>query len=355
MKTQPWGNSATVYCIYDIYDPIIARLLKGNVGRAEFNSWHWSDSFDGSLKYKEYRANGTDIDSPSRPFPYDGVYTWDEPDRVFTSHGGRSRIRYTEGPLDKVWMGERDRNYVFRLEREGRLDATEPNLQREVPALYTEIMIAKQTRPRQARELGAERVYSYTSDDAIEKSHAEHDRIIVQENAMFKFVIKVVWKGGRVEVCLYDTREPNAPLDRVERGQELFLTDPTYPGFWTIPRGELQRRERPTLRKIRSLLSSLKNEIKVNISWTDLCVSECCEEVCSPPGEIDISSSDSMQKLNAAGFRLIEGRGIYAIFTAGPFPYNNGKDIILKLREILQKIDPTFNDELRLCRCCSMM
>lgn len=349
MKTQPWGNSATVYCIYDIYDPIITRLLKGNVGRAEFNSWHWSDLLDGYLKYKEYRANGADIDSPSRPFPYDGVYTWDEPDRVFTSHGGRSRIRYAEGPLDKVWMGERDRNYVFRLEREGRLDATEPNLQREAPTLYDEVMVARQSK---AHELDLKHA---TDDNTLESSHAERDVMVVRGNVTLTFEIKVVWKGGRVEVFLYDTRAPDAPLDKVERGQELFLTDPSSPGFWTIPRGELQRSERPTLRKIRSLLSSLKNEIKVNISWMDICMPECCVPACSPQGEIDISSSDSMQKLNAAGFRLIEGRSIYAIFTAGPFPYNNGKDIILKLREILQKIDPTFNDELKLCRCCSMM
>jgi len=115
-------------------------------------------------QYKENRANGLAYETPNRPFPNDGVYTWDTPNAT------ESRIRYTEGPEDKKWMKEWDSNYVFRLEREGRLDQEEPNLRTEFPVLYNEIIAA-----RQAVQEAQHRVYEEVVREASEK--AEKDRL----------------------------------------------------------------------------------------------------------------------------------------------------------------------------------
>lgn len=97
--------------------------------------------------YRDNRENGADSDTPRDeksnpiPFPNDGSYVstpWEKLPRVY------SIISYREGPKDKEWMDAKDRNYVFRLLREGRLDTIEPNLKDEVPALYAQIQAIKE-------------------------------------------------------------------------------------------------------------------------------------------------------------------------------------------------------------------
>lgn len=99
-------------------------------------SWFYKGPLD---DYRQGRENGAAIDSPKRPFPHNGYYGWDHPenDSVY--------VEYTEGDLDNIWMEEKDKNYVMRLENEGRLAAVEPNLKVEVPKLYVEVL-AKRTK-----------------------------------------------------------------------------------------------------------------------------------------------------------------------------------------------------------------
>lgn len=97
--------------------------------------------------YKGKRANGTDQDNPPYPFPADGQFSEILVPRGQCSPGSYGRsvmIRYTQGPRDLAWMQARDERYVMRLLREGTLDAREPNLEREIPALYTKVQFARQ-------------------------------------------------------------------------------------------------------------------------------------------------------------------------------------------------------------------
>lgn len=134
MKTKTYGTSENVLYFFPrihshfffVHPANNHRLLSNNVKQKEFTCWGWHAKFDGCLGYKKERCNGDDADSPNRPFPNDGIYTWDTP------HGEYSSIRYTEGHLDREWMEERDRNYILRLLRDGLLLELEPYANREI-------------------------------------------------------------------------------------------------------------------------------------------------------------------------------------------------------------------------------
>jgi hypothetical protein len=75
--------------------------------------------------YRDERENGQEEDAPERPFPEYGVATWlRETDLAAVDLYGKTprenywRVKYTEGPRDKAWMEEKDRNYLSRLGRE---------------------------------------------------------------------------------------------------------------------------------------------------------------------------------------------------------------------------------------------
>lgn len=167
-------------------------------------------------KYKANRTNGTDADSPAWPLPEDGKYSWVTPNKKF------SNIRYDEGPGDRAWMEERDSNYVFRLEREGRLDKVEPNLKIEVPKLYREVMAARQQRQasqkikmvqeqwqRQATE---EKEAKEAAERAFQKIKQEHERAELAES-LRKFAQKKRmagnFKGGLADIEASLQIEPN--------------------------------------------------------------------------------------------------------------------------------------------------
>ena len=103
----------------------------------------WSLPSHGGYRadYQEKRANGCEKDSPPRLFPWDGITSDWIKDSVLE---GYYNITYTQGPEDKRWMEERDRNYVLRLEEEGKLDTEEPKLKDEVPALYAEVVTLRE-------------------------------------------------------------------------------------------------------------------------------------------------------------------------------------------------------------------
>jgi SH3 domain len=62
--------------------------------------------------YRASRQNGVKTDSPARPLPLDGSCTWHE------RADGKYQVKYTEGPGDREWMEQCDRNYLARLDRE---------------------------------------------------------------------------------------------------------------------------------------------------------------------------------------------------------------------------------------------
>jgi len=61
--------------------------------------------------YRKYRENGEEQDNPSWNFPLDGKCHW-------SLDEGDWRACYHEGPGDRKWMEEKDRNYLARLQRE---------------------------------------------------------------------------------------------------------------------------------------------------------------------------------------------------------------------------------------------
>lgn len=87
--------------------------------------------------YRMKRENGDEQDNPNYPFPEDGEFAW-------YGFGDITKVLYTPGEGDKLWMTQKDRNYVFRLEEQGTLDKTERHLQHDRPELYAELMAARQ-------------------------------------------------------------------------------------------------------------------------------------------------------------------------------------------------------------------
>jgi len=75
--------------------------------------------------YKEKRGSGSDLSNPSRLFPEDGEMSYvPESDLTKDDLGGMEplvrmyRGKYTEGPNDREWMQEKDRNYLIQLAEE---------------------------------------------------------------------------------------------------------------------------------------------------------------------------------------------------------------------------------------------
>jgi flagellar biosynthesis GTPase FlhF len=78
--------------------------------------------------YRSNRENGDVCDSPQKPFPSDGTYTWMKGEKksnfgglIFGKREGNNvayELRYDEGPGDKKWMEEKDNNYLSRLKKE---------------------------------------------------------------------------------------------------------------------------------------------------------------------------------------------------------------------------------------------
>lgn len=86
------------------------------------------------LAFEEKRKNGNKHDNPLRKKPKDGNYTWIKGEmknnNVYGIKNAKGsyeyEIRYDPGPGDKKWMEEKDKNYLARIEREGKLKTLEP-------------------------------------------------------------------------------------------------------------------------------------------------------------------------------------------------------------------------------------
>jgi WD40 repeat protein len=107
-----------------------------------------SDDLRLRRSYLERRINGIKGGDVNGLLSYDGVTKWvSECDMgVGEKRSDYYYLQYTEGPEDARRMAEQDRNYVFELEAEGRLDQVEPNLETEVPSLYEEIQVYRKAK-----------------------------------------------------------------------------------------------------------------------------------------------------------------------------------------------------------------
>jgi hypothetical protein len=145
MRTKTSGKSSKAVGI-EQGGGKISQALRMGCRKEEFDiikQQRWDDARDGCAGAEGYikvRQNGSESDSPLRSFERDGIYSWENPFAV------SSQIKYTEGAQDRAWMKERDRNYIFRLENEGRLDVDEPRLETEVPALYKEVQAYREVK-----------------------------------------------------------------------------------------------------------------------------------------------------------------------------------------------------------------
>jgi hypothetical protein len=118
-------------------------------------SWDTTSAFGGDddakriyLARRVNSVNGRLIKGAFMLPPFDGSVDWVSEMQLDI---GEKRsdwyyIRYIEGPEDARRMAEQDRNYVFELEAEGRLDQVEPNLETEVPSLYAEIQVYRKAK-----------------------------------------------------------------------------------------------------------------------------------------------------------------------------------------------------------------
>ena len=130
MKTKTFGRDTKVWpltCAFVFSAPYGAAVPMWTPDLpADEDGWAaWSAA---RLDYEKKRENGCRIDNPSRPFPGDGNYYWEE-DKSLRGKNGRKywdRARYDQGSLDKIWMEEKDQNYLARIEREGKLKELEP-------------------------------------------------------------------------------------------------------------------------------------------------------------------------------------------------------------------------------------
>ena len=107
--------------------------------------------------YIANRGNGVKSDSPSRDLPVDGTWSWQKSETNYFYH-----LHYDEGPGDRAWMEERDRNYLARLEHEKQAKEQAEQQQqqieekeRELEARNSELEQERQRRAEKERELEA--------------------------------------------------------------------------------------------------------------------------------------------------------------------------------------------------------
>jgi hypothetical protein len=93
------------------------------VSRAFSNMLYNKSAFS---DYLDNRANGCEADSPSANPPNDGNHYHEYDSCIGCFYW--SFVQYKQGSGDKTWMEERDKNYLERIEREGKLKELEPEI-----------------------------------------------------------------------------------------------------------------------------------------------------------------------------------------------------------------------------------
>jgi serine/threonine protein kinase len=80
--------------------------------RKSDHSWFAARRERSLAAYRAARTNGAPGDHPEHDFPGDGKYSWHK------HTDGKYYARYSEGPGDRRWMKQCDRNYLARLDAE---------------------------------------------------------------------------------------------------------------------------------------------------------------------------------------------------------------------------------------------
>jgi Variant SH3 domain/Sel1 repeat len=101
MKTATFGTSGGYYTGPTPPYPVLFIALRHRQG-----SGH-----PAVAAYRARRQNGGQTDCPKPPLPEDGKFKWHKSGRFY-------QLKYTEGPGDREWMEQCDRNYLARLDRE---------------------------------------------------------------------------------------------------------------------------------------------------------------------------------------------------------------------------------------------
>jgi hypothetical protein len=135
--------------------------------------------------YKSGRQNGIALDCPMWQEKGDGACSYE---RLDIDH---KIIKYTEGPRDRAWMEECDRNYIFRLENEGRLSTVEPKLEIEVPALFKEIQAYRKAKLETSSLVLIEKLLDNITTNAI---------ITLDLQVVLSNYIKVVFVEARKQI-----------------------------------------------------------------------------------------------------------------------------------------------------------
>jgi serine/threonine protein kinase len=118
---------------------------------------HHVEAQEALVSYRRARLNGEACDKPSNAIPADGEYSWEKGSRVDRYH-----VIYTEGPGDREWMEQCDRNYLARLSVEN--PAMARKLKREVRLRDAE---EKLKREQQLKALEAARIEAETARLAV--------------------------------------------------------------------------------------------------------------------------------------------------------------------------------------------
>jgi hypothetical protein len=126
MKIQTFGRSkkawplvptisiASPFWVHSLWFPLLPA-----------NEMGWPKA---CLAYRQNRENGSKCDNPPRPFPGNGIWYWEE-DESLRNTGGTgywSRAYYDQSKDDEAWMEEKDKNYLARIEKKGKLKELEP-------------------------------------------------------------------------------------------------------------------------------------------------------------------------------------------------------------------------------------
>jgi hypothetical protein len=147
----------------------------------EFNPWLLGSNSEAAgreavLSYRRSRENGVPSDQPSSNFPEDGTLTWHE------RTDGKYQVKYTEGPGDREWMAQCDRNYLARLERAEQ----EVNGENELAAQLREVQ-EKLEREQQLKEEVAEQTAGRENELVVQLQEAqekfERERQLKEEAA----------------------------------------------------------------------------------------------------------------------------------------------------------------------------
>jgi Variant SH3 domain len=123
------------------------------------------------IAYRSHRTNGAAGDHPSHAFPKDGAYRRQKhTDDLF-------HVKYIEGPGDRKWMEQCDRNYLTRLEAE---KVAARKQAREVQSREAQ---EKPQREQQLKEAAEEQLKPASSSPTVQASVGENISAGNQEQA----------------------------------------------------------------------------------------------------------------------------------------------------------------------------